>query len=236
MRMSLPFFYFDTPWAENGLLELDEANSKHIAQVLRMREGELLYLTDGAGHLLTAEIVVAHKRATRVKLLQQHFVERKGRHVTIAISPVKNNARFEWFLEKATEIGVAAIVPIVCQRTVKENFRYERMRQILISAMLQSRQTWLPQLKAPVLFKDAVQATQSQQKFIAHCMEDGHRTQLASLSLQNEVAVFIGPEGDFTADEVTMALSAGFEPILLGENRLRTETAGVVAAALLILT
>jgi 16S rRNA (uracil1498-N3)-methyltransferase len=159
------------------------------------------------------------------------------RKVIIGISLIKNSSRFEWFLEKATEIGVYEIIPLLCERTEKEKFRIDRMKGICISAMLQSQQTWLPLLHEPVaydlLFRQE-EIARIAQKFIAHCV-DGQKHDLASSvdkSLASQI-ILIGPEGDFSPKEIEEALQSNFIPVSLGDTRLRTETAGIVAAAML---
>src|SRR5262249_32318800 len=142
----------------------------------------------------------------------------------------------EWFLEKATEIGVSEIIPLICERTEKEKFRFERMKSICISAMLQSQQCWLPILQEPIEFNDLLNKNfDDYQKLIAHCNEGNKRSisQFPNSQFQNSI-ICIGPEGDFTITEINLALQNGFIPISLGETRLRSETAGVVAATLLV--
>jgi 16S rRNA (uracil1498-N3)-methyltransferase len=235
--MSLPIFYIESAAAVNDIITLPEEASKHIVQVLRKEVGELLQLTDGMGNLLTAAIINDHKKKCGVRITEAQHTPAPERTITVAISLLKNASRFEWFLEKAAEIGIQRIIPLLCERTEREHFRYDRMKSILISAMLQSQQSWLPVLHQPVgyeqLFRQEEIITISQ-KFIAHCMEDKR------LALHQEVQpaspsqlILIGPEGDFTAAEVSLALQHQFVPVMLGTNRLRTETAGVVAATLL---
>ncbi len=145
--MKLPLFYQAaiTPTERESLL--DEPSSKHIVQVLRMQVGEQLQLTDGEGNLITAAIIDDNRKKCRVAILERAHILHGNKSVTICISPVKNNSRFEWFLEKATEIGVTRIVPIICERTEKQHVKWERMQGILVSAMLQSQQAWLPVLR-----------------------------------------------------------------------------------------
>jgi 16S rRNA (uracil1498-N3)-methyltransferase len=154
---------------------------------------------------------------------------------TIAISLVKNTARFEWFLEKATEIGISNFVPLICKRTERSQFKKERLEAILISAMLQSKQTWLPTLAEPILFADYCNTCTTANKLIAHCVEE-RKLSITAIPPAKSYTVLIGPEGDFTNEEISIALKAHFEPVALGNTRLRTETAGLVAAAWLQLT
>ncbi|HEU0064363.1 MAG TPA: RsmE family RNA methyltransferase, partial [Flavisolibacter sp.] len=151
--------------------------------------------------------------------------------VTIGISLIKNSSRFEWFLEKATEIGVNEILPMICERTEKEKFKSERMQQILINAMLQSQQSWLPNMHEPIQLKDLLRTTYSS-KMIAHCNDD-EKQLIPQSDVNNDCLLLIGPEGDFSKSEIDAAISNGFKAVSLGNTRLRTETAGIVGAALL---
>lgn len=227
--MTFPLFYTDTANA-TGLLMLDEATARHINQVLRMKTGDSIALTNGQGKKFEATIQEQGKRSCTVMINQMVAVQPPQPNVSVAISLVKNAGRFEWFLEKATEIGVNNIIPLLCERTEKSHFRVDRMKNILVSAMLQSQQCWLPQLQEPVKFKDWITTADTHNKWMAHCI-DGEKNLLTS-SPEDSV-ICIGPEGDFTSAEISLALSYGFKPATLGDNRLRTETAGMVAATLL---
>lgn len=276
--MALPFFYIPTYDPASSGLTLDEDNSRHVIQVLRMRPGEALQLTDGKGNLLTATIVDDHKKKCRVAIKTAVTTPPRPANITIAISPLKNNSRFEWFLEKATEIGVTTIIPLLCERTERSAVRPQRGQNILVSAMLQSQQTWLPALPEPMPFAQLIresagsqQSARPQQsagpqqpagtqqsagtqqpagtqqaagtrRYIAHCLETPHitdtlaglvRSQTAHAAAAAPALILIGPEGDFSPKEIEMALTAGYHPVSLGANRLRTETAGIVAATLL---
>ena len=232
--MALPFFYKEDLNASSTDVVLDEATSKHIVQVLRMQNNEQLQLTNGKGDLFTAEITDNNRKRCAVKVTTTNNLKRTENNILIAISPIKNNTRFEWFLEKASEIGVSEIIPLICTRTEKTTFKFERMNSILISAMLQSQQCWLPVLHEPVKFNQLITSSTHQQKFIAHCIDDVKRnlSDVNNESLSSKI-ILIGPEGDFTAEEIELALQNNFSAVSLGETRLRTETAGMVAAALL---
>ncbi len=170
--MALPIFYIDDYDPSKKEIILDEDTSRHIVQVLRMKQGEILNLTDGKGNLLTVSIVDDHKKHCGVKIQETRYKEQAKRKVSIAMSLLKNANRFEWFLEKATEIGVNEIIPLLCSRTEKEKFRHDRMQSILISAMLQSQQCWLPVLHEPINFELLLrqeEIVKTSQKFIAHC-------------------------------------------------------------------
>ena len=234
--MALPFFYKEDLITSSIDVVLDEASSKHIVQVLRMQNGEQLQLTNGKGILFTVEIVDNNRKKCIVNIVMAAHEQRPMNNITIAISPVKNNTRFEWFLEKATEIGVTEIIPLICSRTEKAAFKFERMKSILVSAMLQSQQCWLPVLHEPTKFNEIIKSSGQQQKFIAHCIDDAKRNlnDLNNESLSSKI-ILIGPEGDFTTEEVEQALQNHYNAVSLGETRLRTETAGIVAATLLCL-
>lgn len=234
--MNLPFFFQDQLPAKDGTISLNEDSSRHISQVLRMKSGALIRLTEGRGNVHTAEITKEHKKATEVKIISSSYTSQPEIKTTIAISLVKNNSRFEWFLEKATELGIDEIIPLLCTRTEKQHFRLDRMKNILVSAMLQSQQCWLPMLPAPVSLEKYLEQQQSGNRFIAHCM-DGGKSQLNDLlDARQSSVVLIGPEGDFTPEELNAALSRGYQPVALGDTRLRTETAGIAAAVMMKLT
>ena len=236
--MPLPFFYTDEIKTTVTQFVLNEETSKHVVQVLRMQLSEPLLLTDGKGNLFNAEITDDNRKKCAVKILSVSAQQPSTKKNIVAISLVKNSTRFEWFIEKATEMGISEIVPLLCSRTEKQYFRRDRMKSILISAMLQSQQSWLPQLHEPVKFNeylDHVKERTDLQKFIAHCQEENSKKQLANSILTNSIArlILIGPEGDFTKEEIAEALQNNFLPVSLGNTRLRTETAGVMAVALL---
>lgn len=230
--MGLSYFFVDGLGAKT--IQLDEDTSKHVINVLRMQKGDDLLLTDGKGTKAKAQIVDDNRKRCVVEVLSIETEDQSQPAVCIAISITKNSSRFEWFLEKATEIGINEIIPLICERTAKEKFRYDRMKGILISAMLQSQQTWLPQLHQPAAFYEVVKTALQQQRFIAHCLPEEKRplnNQLINGS--TDQLILIGPEGDFTPNEINTALQNGFAPVALGNTRLRTETAGMVAAAIL---
>lgn len=232
--MALPYFYVGNYSEGQSEVQLDENNSRHVIQVLRMLEGEQLNLTDGKGNLLTGEISKAHKKHCIVNIQHSTQSIQHSRKIKIGISLLKNTSRFEWFLEKATEIGITEVIPLICERTEKQKFRYDRMKDICISAMLQSQQSWLPILEEPVNFKDFVSnKNYDTTKFIAHC-EDSKKKELSVAKFSNEsLLIAIGPEGDFSTNEIESAIQNDFIPISLGKTRLRTETAGIVAVTLL---
>jgi len=229
--MSLPIF-FQEEFSKESIFVLNEETSKHVIQVLRMKNGEQLQLTNGKGKIITAEIITEHKKSTEIKVLSTTNIAPRTSNITIAISLIKNTNRFEWFLEKATEIGVSEIIPIICERTEKQNFRHGRMKNILVSAMLQSLQVWLPKLHEPTKYSEVVKNSSQQNKYIAHCIEE-EKKELSNETNDRSSIILIGPEGDFTKPEIDLAVANNFIPVSLGNTRLRTETAGMVAAVLL---
>jgi 16S rRNA (uracil1498-N3)-methyltransferase len=227
--MGLPYFFVEDISAEQIIL--DEDTSKHIISVLRMTKGEKLLLTDGKGKISEAEISDDNRKKCTVSIQSNTIQPPLQSPVTIAISLIKNSSRFEWFLEKATEIGINEIIPMICERTEKEKFRFERMHALLVSAMLQSQQCWLPKLHQPTSFSEVINADHDQ-KFIAHC-SNTQKQSLAGYKNVGSKIILIGPEGDFTTEEISSAIKKDFMPVSLGNTRLRTETAGMVAATLL---
>ncbi|HJV20273.1 MAG TPA: RsmE family RNA methyltransferase [Sediminibacterium sp.] len=230
--MDIPFFFEADLPANPAHFPLSPETSKHCIQVLRMQPGEPIVLTNGAGLKYDAVILSADKKQTVVTLSNPVFLPRPEPFTTIAISFVKNPARMEWFLEKATEIGVSAVYPLITSRTEKKHFKAERWEHIVISAMLQSRQVWKMQLHLPVDFHQLIQQKTEGLALIAHC-EDGVKHSIASMEHAANRMILIGPEGDFSPEEIAAALRQGFRPVSLGNTRLRTETAGITAAVLL---
>jgi 16S rRNA (uracil1498-N3)-methyltransferase len=235
--MASPYFYFATLKKQVDSIALDEKSSRHIVQVLRMKEGEELRLTDGQGLSVLASIREANKKRCIVNIIEKKITEPEKRRVQIAISLLKNAARFEWFLEKATELGVSDIIPLRAARTEKQQYRPERMKGILESALIQSQQSWIPVLHEPQNFQQCIENFPADQKFIAHC-EPGEKKQLGEMirTTVSSQLILIGPEGDFTEEEIRSAMGAGFIAVGLGVHRLRSETAAIAAAAVLKLS
>ena len=208
---------------------LNYEESKHITKSLRKKEGDVLNFTDGKGNLLIAEIISSDLRKTRVKVIEKIDKE-KGHnyYLHIAIAPTKNMDRFEWFLEKATEIGIDEITPIICERSERKVIKTKRCNRILLSAMKQSLKFHKPKLNKAISFKDFVKLNFEGGKYIAHC-EEGEKTELRKEKKDKRTLILIGPEGDFSAKEIEKSTQHNFYPISLGNSRLRTETAGLFA-------
>ncbi len=200
-----------------------------------MGKGEMIRLTDGSGTVYTATINDDHKKKCVVEITDVKLYPQPSRLITIGISLLKNSSRFEWFLEKAIEIGISEVIPLICERTEKQKFRYDRMQQIIISAMLQSQQSWLPVLHEPIKYSNYLEkiCQSPSLNLIAHC-EKTEKIALKNVIFSNgRLSVLIGPEGDFSRNEIDQAIKARFQPVSLGHSRLRTETAGIVALTLL---
>ncbi|HUH17705.1 16S rRNA (uracil(1498)-N(3))-methyltransferase [Albibacterium sp.] len=224
---------FYTPDIENQSLhyDLSEEESKHCTRVLRLKTGAKITLIDGRGGVFSGVIAdSSNKKRTRVNILS--FVEdSRGRNYNLhlVVAPTKSLDRYEWFLEKATEIGIDEITPIICEHSERTAMKLDRLNKIVIAAMKQSQQSFLPIVNEPIKLKDFFQLKVQGKKFIAHCV-DHEKMQLKDTLKKNEDAVIlIGPEGDFSDTEIEKALSSGYIPITLGNTRLRTETAALVA-------
>lgn len=231
--MELPFFYLaDIPPAANELV-LPEETSRHIVSVLRMQEGDEIQLTNGLGLILRANILKAHKKSCTLKVIEVlHSVDSR-KPVTLAISLLKYPSRFEWMLEKVTEIGIRTVIPFISQRTERQHFRADRMKSIMVSAMLQSQQSWLTEIMEPVSFAEVIKRSDFENKYIAHCLPEQRISLRQASDQKGSSIILIGPEGDFSPTEISAALGQGYNAVMLGETRLRTETAGIVAATLL---
>jgi 16S rRNA (uracil1498-N3)-methyltransferase len=225
----LPYFYQPVLEYNQKLVTLDEPTSKHVIQVLRMQEGEQLLLTNGKGLKAIGTIVSGERKRCGLQLSSYEKIAERPCKCALAISFTKNNSRNEWLLEKATELGIDQIIPLVTARTEKEKFNAQRLLGILVSAMLQSQQSRMPQLMEPVaLSKLFPLFGEDTQKLIAHCIEETPRVSLLqALQPQKNTVALIGPEGDFTKAEIDLCLEKDYKPVTLGPNRLRTETAGL---------
>jgi len=209
---------------------LGEEESWHCVRVLRLQEGAPVHLTDGTGNFYEGRMAKVHHKGCLVEILKTTRREKRAGHqLHIAMAPTKNIERFEWFLEKATEIGIDEITPVICDHSERKIVKPERLEKVLVAAMKQSLKSWLPGLHDPANFRDFITRDFPGQKLIAWC-ETGLESQLHELYVKgSDVLVVVGPEGDFSRPEVDQAIAAGFIPVSLGESRLRTETAGIVA-------
>ena len=211
---------------------LNEEESKHCVRVLRLGVGDMLHITDGKGNLYHCRIVEAHQHHCTVEVVETFAeYEKLPYSLTMAVAPTKNIDRYEWFLEKATEIGVSRFIPIECDHSERRTIKYDREERVITSAVKQSLKAYHPILHPMTRFKDVVSMPFEGQKFIAHCNDAmGERDYLGKLLKKGgNTLILIGPEGDFSEEEINFALENGFKAISLGKERLRTETAAVVA-------
>lgn len=208
----------------------DKTESRHIVRVLRKKEGDTIFITNGLGDLFTSEIEIANDKRCLVKILDyKTHIKPWNYYLHIAIAPTKLNDRFEWFLEKATEIGIDEITPIICEHSERKVLKLERMEKIVHSAAKQSLKYHFPKLNEPVTFNEFINSEVSGQLFIAHCEETSKKSLKSVLKPTQNISILIGPEGDFSTKEIQQSLEHNFIPVSLGESRLRTETAGIVA-------
>ncbi len=213
---------------------LPEEEAQHCVRVLRLKEGDQVEVVDGKGHLFLCEIVSANHKNCAVSIVEKTDVAPHwGCRLTVVIAPTKNIDRFEWMLEKSVEMGVDRIIPVLCRYSERKQLKTERLNKILVSAMKQSLKATLPQLDELTPVMDVINSVgKDGQRFIAYCDKEIPRRDLVKeYKKGSDVVIMIGPEGDFSKEEIRAALDAGFVPVTLGKSRLRTETAGVFAVA-----
>ena len=225
----MQLFYTPDINSHDYILSKDE--SRHCIQVLRKKIGDIIYLVDGKGGFYKARLIGDNPKSCHLKI--DKLVRNYGKndlHIHIAIAPTKMNERFEWFLEKSTEIGINEITPILCEHSERKVLKYERMNKILIAAMKQSKQAYLPKLNAAISFNSFVSNNTMEERYIAHCAENDEKKQLKEVIKKGaDTLVLIGPEGDFSPKEIDHALKNGFSAVSLANNRLRTETAAIIS-------
>ena len=207
---------------------MNEEESAHAVRVLRLKTDDEITLVDGMGGWYRARITAPHHKRCETELLEQQTEYGKRPYrLHIGIAPTKNIDRFEWFIEKATEIGIDKITPLLCEHSERKQINTERLQRIMIAAMKQSKKAYLPQLNEMTAFDKWLGATDSEHSYIAHCNEGGKQSLKTVYHAGQNAVIAIGPEGDFSIQEITQALTCGFKEISLGTSRLRTETAGV---------
>ncbi len=214
-----------------------EEEAKHF-RVLRKQEGDTIHFIDGKGTRYVGEISSLAKKKASLKIVEQHKETReRSFHLHIAIAPTKNMSRLEWFVEKTTEIGIDEITPIICQQSERSKLRMDRLEKIAISAMKQSLRTYLPKLNEAQKLKDFLLENQDKtpnlSRYIAHCDESKKTNLWDNYRTARNVLILIGPEGDFSKEEIELAIQLGYAPVSLGTHRLRTETAGITACTIL---
>lgn len=217
----------------DSTLQLPEQESQHAVRVLRLRENDEIEVVDGKGWWYLCRITMAHSKHCAVEIVQRRQeLPHWGHEIVLAIAPTKNLDRVEWMAEKTTEMGIDRIIPLRCRYSERKELKTERLNKILVSAMKQSLKSSLPQLDEMTPIMDVIKMPFAGQKFIAYCDPEIERKSFSQLYKAGEnVLIMVGPEGDFSQDEIRAALDAGFQPVTFGESRLRTETAAVYAIA-----
>jgi 16S rRNA (uracil1498-N3)-methyltransferase len=222
-------FYNPDITAQTSSFFFNKEESKHIIKVNRKTEGDIVNVTNGRGVFFVTEITLASDSKCTVKVINSFVDDAPKYKLHLAVAPTKMNERFEWFLEKATEIGITEITPIICDHSVRKIINKERFEKIILAAMKQSNQYYLPKINDAISFSNFMDLNDSSQKFIAHCEEDDKKLLKNEVKLNSDITILIGPEGDFSTKEIDLALQKKYTPISLGTTRLRTETAAVVA-------
>lgn len=209
---------------------LPEDESMHCVRVLRLKEGDEINITDGKGYFYTAKITVPHQKRCKVEITEKTFQESLwAGHIHMAVAPTKNMDRNEWFAEKATEIGFDELTFLNCRFSERKVIKNERIDKILVSAIKQSLKARKPILNEMISFDSFIKQTFNGQKFIAHCYTSDKQELKKIISPQEDALILIGPEGDFSEEEVAKAIAQGFIPVSISNSRLRTETAALVA-------
>ena len=221
---------FYTPDISSDSYTLSETESKHCIRVLRLEKGDEITLVDGRGGFFSAEISDPNPKHCTVNVVKSELnFGLRNFQVHVAIAPTKNIERIEWFLEKATEIGIDRVTPLLCRYSERKEIKTDRLEKVMVSVMKQSLKAFLPHLDPLTRFNDFVSQSYNGQKFIAHCEEQSRDLLKNKIVTGENYLILIGPEGDFSNEEIELAIQAGFHPVSLGESRLRTETAGIVA-------
>lgn len=225
----MQLFYNPDISEQNNTFCFPKDESRHIIKVLRKKNGDTLHITNGKGYVFTAEIIIADQKNCIVNIINSEFKKPTDYKLHLAVAPTKMNDRYEWFLEKATEIGITSITPIYCDHSERKKLKLDRFEKILQSAMKQSLHLYLPILNEPISFKDYINQDFSGDLFIAHCEETDKKSLKNEIKPNTETTILIGPEGDFSVNEIEIAIKNKFIPVTLGNTRLRTETAAIVA-------
>ena len=216
-------------------LTLPESDSQHCVRVLRMKAGDTIEVMDGKGRLYRCVLVDAHSKHAAVEIVEsQELPLFWSQDVTLAVAPTKHMDRMEWMVEKLTELGVNRIIPLLCRHSERKEIKTERLEKIAVSAMKQSLKATLPEILPMTPIADVIAGFSDQQRFVCYCDDDTPRRYLGNVYRpHSSVAVMIGPEGDFSPEEITTAISVGWQPVTLGDTRLRTETAAIAACQII---
>lgn len=225
----MQLFYNPNISEKTTQFSFEKEESKHIVKVLRKNIGDTLHITNGEGWLFTAEITFPNINKCIANVVSKALQPKRDYNLHLAVAPTKMNDRFEWFLEKATEIGINSITPVICDHSERKIIKPERFDKILQSAMKQSLSCYMPKLNEAISFKDFTNKSFDGNLFIAHCEETDRKSLKQELKPKQNITILIGPEGDFSSKEIEIAIKNKFIPVTLGETRLRTETAAIVA-------
>lgn len=225
----MQLFYNQYIQKKDTFFIFNKEESRHIVKVLRKKEGDIIFITNGQGFLFQSKINIASDKKCEVKITTVKQLSESKYNLHIAIAPTKMNERMEWFLEKATEIGIHEITPIISENSERKIYKIERGQRIIQAAMKQSLQYYLPQINEPISVQNFITNTKAKNKLIAHCADSERKLLKNCINPNENYVILIGPEGDFSSKEINLAIQNGFQPVLLGNTRLRTETAGVVA-------
>lgn len=226
----MQLFYNSTIDKNTLQITFDKIESRHIVKVLRKKEGDAIYITNGKGQVFNCKITIANDKKCLVSILgKEEKKQFKDYYLHVAIAPTKNNDRLEWFIEKATEIGIDEITPIICQNSERKIIKKERLEKIIVAAMKQSLKFYLPKLNEAVSFSEFLKKKQKGDIYIAHCEESEKKYLKSVVKPKDSVTILVGPEGDFTVTEISESIAKNHIPITLGIARLRTETAALVA-------
>jgi len=231
----MQLFYNPDITNETKQFSFEREESKHIVKVLRKNIGDKLHITNGKGWLFTSEIIIADIKKCTVLIETKTLQLKHNYNLHLAVAPTKMNDRYEWFLEKATEIGIDSITPIICDYSERKIIRHTRFEKIIQSAMKQSQQCYLPKLNQAISFKEFMKEEFNGQLFIAHCEETDRKSLKNEIQPKQHITILIGPEGDFSVKEIKMAIQNNFIPVTLGRTRLRTETAAITACHTVVL-
>lgn len=229
MRKRVDEYWFLAESIDTGQVVLCNDEMHHMVHVLRIQPGTRVLLTDGKGRLAEASVVSASKKSVEFSDIQYEELPPLPYQLHIALAPTKNINRFEWFLEKATEIGITEITPIITHHSERSHIRIDRLEKIIVTAMKQSKKAWMPRLNNPVDFMQFIAIPRDDASFIAHIDKTSRHLKHKLMQTNNKFTVLIGPEGGFSDEEVELAIAKGIRPASLSKSRLRTETAGVVA-------
>lgn len=225
----MQLFFNNSLTEHSDVFQFEKNESRHISKVLRKSNGDILHITNGKGWMFEAQILEADIKSVRAKIIKKTFEKDKEYQLHMAVAPTKSMDRFEWFLEKATEIGVSEITPIVCDNSERKVIKIDRLERIVLSAVKQSLKRYIPKINNAISLDEFLKTEQNSLKYIAHCAEGNKRNLYHAAPANSNITILIGPEGDFSSNEIEEALMRNYQAVTLGNSRLRTETAALAA-------